>query len=344
MEPQKLASKVLSLSFSDITEQFNESIIFIDYTSSNNSLLLLSSNNILFLGQVLENSITITKKLINIINDIEVNINICYFSNSNKNFLLLLCDDNNIYEYTIDREYISHIYYNILGDSYLFKMNCQKCSNMDNAIKNFCIFKEGEIKIWNSLQYNKSNILYIKDINCFSYDCTGEVLYVLGKGQKDPYYLSAIKFIDEYVCKEIYFKILNYIEPKLDINYMDIFDNNIIVSDREHGNIYILKNYPANKFDFMITINRNNKIPPLYFPFIGENTLFQFGILYINFNNNENSQKIIKICYKANKFNIIDINIDLKNNSAKYYKENNKGKSLLLVFDDIKKEIKRYLL
>jgi viroplasmin and RNaseH domain-containing protein len=34
----------------------------------------------------------------------------CYFCNENSNIILLLCDNFHIFEFTIDREYISHIY------------------------------------------------------------------------------------------------------------------------------------------------------------------------------------------------------------------------------------------
>lgn len=342
MESQKLVEKVLSLSNSEKIDILKEKIIYIDFILSSNTLLLLSSNNIIYICQTEENSIKITKKLLNIINNSEININMCHFCNEDKNVLLLFCDDYNIYEYNIDRAYISHIYYNILENQYLFKMNCQKNSNPQNGIKNFGIFKEGELKIWNSLLYNKSNVLCIQDIKCFSYDCTGVVIYVLGKSSKSLYYLSVIKFINEYECKEIYFKILNFIEVEKDINYLDLFDNNIIMSDREFGKIYILKNYPINKFDFISTINKNNIIPPLLFPFIGENRLYQFGILYINFN--DKSQKIINICYMNSNISYKDINIDLKEDTPKYFKESTNGKSLLLIFDDLKKELKNYLI
>ena len=135
---------------------------------------------------------------------------------------------------------------------------------------------------------------------------------------------------------------MNFIEVEKDINYLDLFDNNIIMSDREFGKIYILKNYPINKFDFISTINKNNIIPPLLFPFIGENRLYQFGILYINFN--DKSQKIINICYMNSNISYKDINIDLKEDTPKYFKESTNGKSLLLIFDDLKKELKNYLI
>ena len=58
-------------------------------------------------------------------------------------------------------------------------MNCQKNSNPENGIRNFCVFKDGELNVWNTLKYNKSNVLYIQDINCFSYDTTGILLYIV---------------------------------------------------------------------------------------------------------------------------------------------------------------------
>ena len=42
--------------------------------------------------------------------------------------------------------------------------------------------------------------------------------------------------------------------------------------------------------------------------------------------------------------NFNNINIDLKSDSIKYFKENPDGKGLLLVFDDIKKELKKYII
>lgn len=339
MEAKKILSKDLPLSDKDKNELIRENIIFIDYNSTSNSLILLSSNNIIYLCQIIDDSLKIKKKLVNIINNSQTKIYNSYFCNENKNSLLLLCDDYNIYEYSLDRDYISHIYYNSLGDSFLFKMNCQKNSNPENEIRNFCVFKNGEINVWNTLKYNKSNVLCVPDVNCFSYDCTGIVLYILGKNlSKKTYYLCLIKFLNEYDCKEIYFKSLDFVELKLDINHLDIFDNNIIISDRKCVNIYILKNYPINKFDFLINLNNKYGAPLFFYPFIRENPLYELGILYIS--NNKKKQKILNICYKTKTYNIIETDLNIQ--TAKYFKENMNGKGVLFVFDDIVKELKKY--
>ena len=340
MEESKelISSITIPLSDLDKISSSKETIIFMDFSPSNNYILLLSSNNIIFLCSLLENIFKIEKKLINIFNSNETKIINCYFCNETKDSLLLLCDDYNIYEYELNREYINHIYYNVLGESFIIKMNWQKNTNPQGGIKNFCIFKENEINVWNTLNYNKSNVLSDKDINCFSYDCSGIAIYFLGK-RKDGYYISVNKFINEYDCKEIYFKALNFIETKIDINYLDIFDDNIIMCDNKY-NIYILKNYPLDKFNFIMSLNNINKQPLLFFPFIGKKEIFQFGILYVNFK--EGKKNILNVCYDSNKCNIVEI--DLKVQKVNYYKENNKGKSLLLSFDDIKKELKKYLL
>ena len=340
MEESKDLLSPIEIPLSDLDKisLSKETIIFMDFSPFSNYILLLSSNNIIFLCSLFENIFKIEKKLINIINSNETKIINCYFCNETKDSLLLLCDDYNIYEYELNREYINHIYYNVLGESFIIKMNWQKNSNPQGGIKNFCIFKENEINVWNTLNYNKSNVLSDKDINCFSYDCSGIAIYFLGK-RKDGYYISVNKFINEYDCKEIYFKALNFIEIKIDINYLDIFDDNIIMCDNKY-NIYILKNYPLDKFNFIMSLNNINKQPLLFFPFIGKKEIFQFGILYINFK--EGKKNILNVCYDSNKCNIVEI--DLKVQKVNYYKENNKGKSLLLSFDDIKKELKKYLL
>ena len=143
-------------------------------------------------------------------------------------------------------------------------MNWQKNLNTENRIKNFCILKKGELRVWNTLNFNKSNILCIQDAICFSYDCTGVALFILGKSiDKNSYYLSVVKFINEYSCQELYFKFLDFLESKIDINYIDIFDNIIMMCDKSFKTIYILKAYPINKFDFIISLNNKNEAPLL---------------------------------------------------------------------------------
>ena len=337
MEQKELLSKVLSLSENDKKEIAKENIVFINHSFTNDSLLLLSSYNIIFICQIVNDSLKIIKKLVNIINNSQTKIYKCYFCNENINAILLLCDDYNIYEYTLDRGYISHIYYNSLGDSFLFKMNCQKNKSPENEIRNFCVLKNGEISVWNTLKCNKSNVLCAQDVNCFSYDCIGIVLYILGKSISKKTYLSLIKFINEYECKEIYFKLLDFVELQLDINYLDIFDNNIIMSDKKCCHIYILKNYPINKFDFIINLNNKDGIPLSFFPFIGQNPLYQLGIMFMS--NNKNP-KILNVCFKTKKFNIIETKMNSQ--TVKSFKENLKGKGSLFVYDDIIKELKQY--
>ena len=337
-ESKELAPIVIPLSDLDKMTLSKEPIIFMDYSPSIKYLLLLSSNNTIFLGPFLENTFKIEKKLKNIINDFDNNIINCYFCNETKDSLLLLCDDFNIYEYDLNREYINHVYYNVLGNSFIFKMNWQKNSNPKEGIKNFCIFKDKEINVWNTLNDNKSNVLSCIDINCFSYDCSGIAIYFLGK-RKDGYYISVIKFVNEYDFKELYFKPLNFIETNIDINYLDIFDDNFIMCDSNY-NIYILKNYPLDKINFIMSLNNKNKQPLLFFPFIGKIEIFQFGILYVNLN--EGKKNILNVCYDSNKCNIVESHIEIQ--KVNYYKEYNNNKSELLSFDDTKKELKKYLL
>jgi hypothetical protein len=339
MEQKNPLSKDLPLSENDKKKLLKENIIFINYSLTNNSILLLSSNNIIYLCQIIDDYLRIIKKLVNIINNSQTKLYNCYFCNENKNIILLFCDDYNIYEYTLDREYISHIYYNSLGDSFLFKMNCQKNRNPENEIRNFCILKNCELNVWNTLKFNKSNVLCVQDVNCFSYDCTGVVIYVLGKSIKNSYYLSLIKFINEYEYKEIYFKLLDFVELKLDINYLDIFDNNIIMSDKKFSNIYILKNYPINRFEFIINLNNKDGIPLSFFPFIGQNPLYQLGILFMG---NNKRPKILNICFKTKKFNIVETQINIQN--SYFFNENVKGKGVLLAFDDINKQLTKYFI
>ena len=133
-ESKELAPIVIPLSDLDKMALSKEAIIFMDYSPSSKYLLLLSSNNTIFLGPFLENTFKIEKKLKNIINDFDNNIINCYFCNETKDSLLLLCDDFNIYEYDLNREYINHVYYNVLGNSFIFKMNWQKNSNPNKCM------------------------------------------------------------------------------------------------------------------------------------------------------------------------------------------------------------------
>ena len=57
MEAKKILSKDLPLSDKDKNELIRENIIFIDYNSTSNSLILLSSNNIIYLCQIIDDSL-----------------------------------------------------------------------------------------------------------------------------------------------------------------------------------------------------------------------------------------------------------------------------------------------
>ena len=121
----------------------------------------------------------------------------------------------------------------------------------------------------------------------------------------------------------------------LNIDYINSFDVNIIISDTKLGKLFVLKNYPIKEKEFEISLNNNNNI---YLPFIGQNPLYQFGLLCLNINNN--SQALINLCFKSKTKNIE--NIDLIISELIYFKENNQGKGLLLIFNDIKKELAQY--
>ena len=332
---KEINAKTIEFVSEDKNQIMNEKIIFIDFSINNNLLLLLSSLNIIYICEISNDSIQIKKKFESII-DKNIKINKSYFFNEDPNLLLLFCDNYDICEFTVDREYISHIYYDILGDSYEFKMNCQKNSIIENNIKNFCIRKDDVINVWNSLKYNKKNVLTMENINCFSYDNTGLLIYLIGKlNQKN--FLKVIKFIDEFDCKEIYNKNLNFLDSKSNIDYINSFDVNIIMTDRNLGKLFILKNYPIKGIEFEIALNNNSE---LYLPFIGSNPLFQFGILCLNFN--ETIQKIINFCFQSKEKTIE--NIKLQISDLCYFKESISEKGLLLEFDDIKKELKKYSL
>ena len=342
MESKQLIKKELLFTESTQKEIFKEKIVFVELSILNKSLIMISSINNIILCSILNDSIQILKKLVNIINNVETKINIisCYFCNEDEDSLLILCDDLNIYEYSIRREYISHIYYNSLANSFLFKMNCQKNPNPENGIRNFTILKNGEIKTWNSLPYNKNAILKEYDIKCFSYDLTGVVLYLIGQKEKVNYYLSIIKFVSEYETKEIYFKTLEFLEPKCDISYLDIFDNNIIMFDKNSGNILILKNYPINNYEIKINLKDENKITPFLLPFNWNNSLYEFGILYNNFN--ENSNKIFHINYRTKQYKEKITNLEI--NTLYCFKEKSSTQSILFVLDEDKRGLKQYIL
>lgn len=339
MATEKQNSINLLISPNDKEVMTKEEIIFIDSIPSGETLVLLSSNNNIFLCHISNDSFKITKKLVNIINNPKSKINSCYFCNGNKNILLLFCDELNIIEYTIDRGYISHIYYNSLGHSFLFKMNSQKNSNPQYGISNFCILKDQELKVWNTLKYNKSNVLCVPDIKCFSYDSTGVVLYVSGKNSNNNCFLGVIKFMNEYECKEIFFKTLDFVEPVVEIDYLDIFDNNIFMFDKISNNIYIFKNYPINNFDFSMPLNKII-CPKLFVPFIGEKTLYEFGIICVDFK--QKKKKYYKFSYSTNRVTEGEIDLDIK--ETFYFKENINDKGLLLTFDNGTKKLKKYLI
>ena len=330
---KEINSKMFSLSSQDKNKIINEKIIFIDFSPKNNLILLLSSNNTFYICEIIKEILAIKKTFRNVIES-TINIKKCYFCNENSNVILLLSDNCNIYEWTVDREYISHIYYDVLGDSYEFKMNFQKNSSDGNKIQNFCVLKDHEINVWNTMKYNKKNVLHVENVNSFSYDSTGLLLYYIEKlNQKNS--IRVIKFIDEYEGKEIFYKNLTFLDSKENIDYINSFDINIIISDTKLGKIYILKNYPIKEKEFEISLSNNYN---LYFPFIGQNPLYQFGILCLNVNNN--SQSLINLCFKSKTKNIE--NIDLIISDLVYFKENNKGKGLLLTFNDLKKELTQY--
>ena len=330
---KEINSKMFSLSSQDKNKIINEKIIFIDFTPKNNLILLLSSNNTFYICEIINDIITIKKTFRNVIES-AIKINKSYFCNENPNIILLLSDNNNIYEWTVDREYISHIYYDVLGDSYDFKMNCQKNPNNENKIQNLCVYKNHEINVWNTMKYNKKNVLHVENVNCFTYDSTGLLLYYIEKlNLKNS--IRVIKFIDEYEGKEIFYKNLTFLDSKINIDYINSFDVNIIISDTKLGKLYVLKNYPIKEKEFEISLNNNYN---LYMPFIGQNPLYQFGILCLNINNA--SQILINLCFKSKTKNIE--NVDIIISDLIYFKENNQGKGLLLTFNDLKKELIQY--
>jgi hypothetical protein len=330
---KEINSKMFSLSSQDKNKIINEKIIFIDFTPKNNLILLLSSNNTLYICEIINDIITIKKTFRNVI-DSKIEINKSYFCNENPNIILLLSNNENIYEWTVDREYISHIYYDVLGDSYDFKMNCQKNPNNENKIQNLCVHKDHEINVWNTMKYNKKNVLHVENVNCFTYDSTGLLLYYIEKlNLKNS--IRVIKFIDEYEGKEIFYKNLTFLDSKTNIDYINSFDVNIIISDTKLGKLYVLKNYPIKEKEFEISLNNNYN---LYMPFIGQNPLYQFGILCLNINNV--SQTLINLCFKSKTKNIE--NVDIIISDLIYFKENNQGKGLLLTFNDLKKELIQY--
>ena len=112
-------------------------------TNHPNHLLLLSSTDTLFLCEFFQNVIKIKKEIKRILPNPNAKITKCYFCNGKSDSILLLSNDFNIYEYSILREYVSHIYYLVLDKNYIFKMNWQKNLNTENHIKNFCILNKG---------------------------------------------------------------------------------------------------------------------------------------------------------------------------------------------------------
>ena len=136
MATEKQNSINLFISPNDKEILKKEEIIFIDSIPSSEALALLSINNNIFLCHFSNDSFKISRKLVNVINNPKSKINSCYFCNGNKNILLLFCDELNIVEYTIDRGYISHIYYNSLGHSFLFRYLQSKINKLKWTPKN----------------------------------------------------------------------------------------------------------------------------------------------------------------------------------------------------------------
>ena len=106
------------------------------------------------------------------------------------------------------------------------------------------------------------------------------------------------------------------------------------MSDTKLGKIYIFKNHPINVLEFQININNCQ----IYFPLLGKNPIFEFRLLCLNIN--ENEQKIITFNYKSKKPSMEKIKLSI--NNLTYFKESICKKGLFLVFDDIKKELKEY--
>ena len=85
---KEINSKLFSLSSQDKKKIINEKIIFIDFVPKNNLLLLLSSNNIFYICEIINDSITIKKTFRNVI-DSKIKINKSYFCNENPNIILI---------------------------------------------------------------------------------------------------------------------------------------------------------------------------------------------------------------------------------------------------------------
>ena len=139
---KEIKSKTIEFSSNDKNELSNKNIIFIDFSPKDNLLLLLTSLNSLYLYEINQDKMQFKKKFEAIIEK-TTKIKKCYFCNENSNIILLLCDNFHIFEFTIDREYISHIYYDVLGDIYDFLLEYKDIieSIFGNFIKFFKSFK-----------------------------------------------------------------------------------------------------------------------------------------------------------------------------------------------------------
>ena len=272
---KEIKTSALSFTSEDKNKLINEKIIFIDIAPKNNLLLLLSSHNTFYVCQISQKILAIKKKFENVIED-PIKINKSYFCNENPNNILLLSDNRNIYEWTIDREYISHIYYDVLGESYEFKMNCQKNVSNENYIQNFCVFQENKIDVWNTMKYNKKNVMHIENVNCFSYDSTGLLLYYIEK-LIQKYYIRVIKFVDEYECNEIYYKTLLFQDSKINIDYINCFDINnvgfvmtLCLRQGEHSGAYDLSLFNSVSLCFRAVLAFGLIGIQLFQPFVAE--------------------------------------------------------------------------
>lgn len=258
-------SKKLSFAKEDLTKISKEEIIFMDTDKTNSNLiLLLSSESAIYICEV-GDTIKIKMKLEDIV-DKYINIIKAYFTEDN-NKLLLFCNNNNIVEYTINRQYISHIYNNCFSNLVNFQMNINYTNNFKNLrIQNFAILNDDHIlKVWNLLKDNKENPFTINKTINFCYDKTGLALYLIIAKSKFQSYnkINIYKFENEMDCKEIFYKLLEFIN--YDVIHIDTFETKVILLDSEN-NIYILNNYPMDKSEYVISLANNEFKPTLFVP------------------------------------------------------------------------------
>lgn len=311
-------------------ESEEQQISCIDYSKSRNEILLLTSDGVIYLYK-LENPLKLNNKYPHIHYDPDISVINAVFSNSSNEKLLLFCDNFDIVEFSIDRSYIFHIFYQAFSEITLFKLNLRPDQiNERTKVKNFSILDNQNIlKIFNNSEDNKNSYPEISGVNSFIYTKGGTTMFILmKKGVDMKNKIRVLSFENQDKCKEIFSEYLIFNKNE---EVMDIFSigTKLLLTTNNYKKFYILDFLDFKKIEYEYELNDLNFNITNIFGIDTRENNEQLKILLINSNNSTEQIELI---------------IDVKNKRKEEIKSNyNINKVFCFLRDEEKNKEKNLL-